>query len=304
MTIGFPGCGKSTAAKEQNELYGTIIVSSDAIRKEVFGDEDNQDHNTEVFEIMAKRTIENLKAGNDVIYDATNLSRKYRTNFLKSVPINSDRIAVVFATPFDICLERNNSRDRVVPENVLWKMYKSFQMPYYTEGFDEIRIISNTDTDHYRRLLAEPRIAQYDIEHDNIHHTGTIGKHTDNVLINGIIIADREKLDVYESKLLTTACLFHDIGKEKTKTFTNFKGETTTDAHYYGHDSVSAYDFMCGMINHNMFDTADIIFIANLINLHMVFYGGVDAINAMKNRFDDRLWRLLEFLHEADKNGG
>jgi hypothetical protein len=36
----------------------------------------------------------------------------------------------------------------------------------------------------------------------------------------------------------------------------------------------------------------------------MVFYGGVDAINAMKNRFDDRLWRLLEFLHEADKNGG
>ena len=56
---------------------------------------------------------------------------------------NVKKIAIVFATPYNICLENNNSRERVVPEEVLSRMISNFEMPSYAEGFDEIKIIQN-----------------------------------------------------------------------------------------------------------------------------------------------------------------
>ncbi len=38
------------------------------------------------------------------------------------------------ATPFDKCCEWNDSRNRVVPYEVIKRMYKNWNTPYWFEG--------------------------------------------------------------------------------------------------------------------------------------------------------------------------
>lgn len=70
----------------------------------MFGDVNDQKHNGEVFNIVHKRVVSAIKSGKDVILDATNLSRKRRIGFLKSIP-NCLAEAIVFAIPFELCCE-------------------------------------------------------------------------------------------------------------------------------------------------------------------------------------------------------
>ena len=143
MLIGLPATGKSTWSKKYIECNpGTILVSSDAIREEVFGDINDQSHNGEVFNIVHQRIVAAIKDNKEVILDSTSLSRKRRIGFLKSIP-ECQRMAVVFAIPFEVCCERNKSRERIVPQSAMERMYRSFQPPHYAEGFDEINIITN-----------------------------------------------------------------------------------------------------------------------------------------------------------------
>ena len=58
ILCGLPGCGKSTYAENYKAVDdaifegNTVIHSSDAIRKELFGDESSQEDNARVFELM------------------------------------------------------------------------------------------------------------------------------------------------------------------------------------------------------------------------------------------------------------
>ena len=101
MMVGIAGSGKSYIANE----IGCKIVSSDAIRKELYGSEEDQSHNDRVFNEVHKRIKNSIKNGEDVIYDATNLSRKRRKNFLKELPADVEKIAVVAATELDVILD-------------------------------------------------------------------------------------------------------------------------------------------------------------------------------------------------------
>jgi len=144
MLIGIPGSGKSTLAQKMaNE--NTVILSSDSIRKELFGDENTQESPEKVFSIMFYRTVKALDKGKDVIYDATNLKKRLRVNTLKRLKevVKTEFVAkaLIIDTDLATAKERNNSRDRVVPEEVLDKMYNNFQLPEYSEGWDIIDTI-------------------------------------------------------------------------------------------------------------------------------------------------------------------
>lgn len=81
MLVGLSGSGKSS----YNFKEEVVKISSDALRKELFGDENDQTHNAEVFNELHKRVILNLKNGKNVVYDATNLSRRRRVAFLNNI---------------------------------------------------------------------------------------------------------------------------------------------------------------------------------------------------------------------------
>ena len=156
MLIGLPGSGKSTVAAE---LDADVILSSDEIREELFGDAALQYDedllrkargvediarrlgNRKVFTELYHRMHEHLSWDRDVVFDATNLTRKARHQamLIAEENYNRDVVACVVRTPLEECLRRNFSRKRVVPEEVIRSMNDSFEEPTIEEGFAEIR---------------------------------------------------------------------------------------------------------------------------------------------------------------------
>ena len=147
MLVGLPASGKTTCGKRLAEVEDALIVSSDEIRKELLGDVNDQTKNEQVFKEVENRIINGLKERN-VIYDATNINYKRRMAFLQKIK-NVEKIAFLIATPYEECIERNNKRERKVPEDVIKRMYYNFYIPQYYEGFDEIRLYFNTEKNYW-----------------------------------------------------------------------------------------------------------------------------------------------------------
>ena len=139
MLIGLPGSGKSEIARQIADS-NAVVLSSDAIRKEFY-----QDDPAKIFEEMQRRTIAALKDGKNVVYDATNISRKKRKHLLSSITIPCEKIAYVVWARYETCLARDNSRNRNVGESVIRRMLLNFQPPYYDEGWDNIEFRLNDE---------------------------------------------------------------------------------------------------------------------------------------------------------------
>ena len=293
MMVGLVGSGKSTYAKQLAEETNAIICSSDAIREELCGDENSQDNNEEVFKILHSRIKENLKNGKNVIYDATNINSKRRRAFLSELRrIPCVKKCVVMATPFELCCNQNESRNRVVPYEVIERMYKNWNTPYWFEGWNKIEIKKQ---DNISERYAMYWLRNYwNYEQDNSHHSLTLGQHCRYVgyALNG-------------DRTLMFAGYLHDCGKPFTKGFINSKGEETDIAHYYQHHCVGAYDSLFFAYP----DSVDRLDVSVLINLHMMpYFWEKDKEHGEKTRqkyqklWGNELYNNVMKLHEADKN--
>ena len=140
MMVGIAGSGKSTiAAKMAGEA---IIISSDAIREELYGNEAIQSDHGYVFQLMEERTMEALKAGRGVIYDATNISAWRRQEFLEKLPQGVEKVCVWVDVPTERALRNNKRRDRHVPEWVICRQADQLEPPTVAEGWDDIRVVA------------------------------------------------------------------------------------------------------------------------------------------------------------------
>lgn len=279
MLVGIPGSGKSTHAKSLSRNKNAIHLSSDNIRAELYGDESIQGNPSEVFEIMHKRTLEALANGDNVIYDATNVTRRDRASIMSKIPKYVQTECHIVWAPIETCIERDSKRERSVGKDVIDKMLKRFQAPYYDEGFDSVLILYPNDFDMmgYMSNIAKSNM----IPHDNPHHTYSIDEHCNaagKYLMN---------TDNYE---LIQAAYQHDIGKGYTKSFKDTKGNTTEIAHYYQHQCVGAW------LSYGMFNATP--YIAWLISTHMEpFFKSRYYLNLPPFMKKD-----IDLLHEADLN--
>jgi len=303
IMTGLPASGKSTLSdKYISNCYQ--YHSSDLIREELFDNINNQSDNQLVFKTLYERVREGLIDGNSVVLDATNMSMKRRRGFIRQyidpiravVDINIK--AVVVATPFNECVRRDKARDRTVGYSVIDKMYKSFNFPLLQEGFDEIEVVYNYDEyeefDMYAQLNFLKTVGQ-----NNSNHTLTIGDHCEKVAYSFY----DSSIEIDKYKVLFSAGLLHDFGKLKTMSFINSKGEYSNQAHYYGHENVSAYDAMFYLKDKRA--VVDVNKVCQIINYHMRphLLKTDKNVNKFKKFVGKEFWNDLVVFNTADKLG-
>lgn len=286
VMCGLPASGKSTYAKELALKYNAKIFSSDELREEMLNNVNNQEHNTDIFIELHRRIKSHLSASDNAIYDATNINSKKRRAFiseLKNIPCIKE--CHIIATPYEECLRRNKERDRVVPEDVIKRMYLNWNTPYWFEGWDDI--IVHCDAEPV--ITIDDWLDKYmDYNQDNSHHTMTLGEHCKAV-------GESLKEDI----LLYCAGSLHDCQKPFVKSFVNSKGEITEQAHYYQHHCPSGYDALFFEYPNHVSP----LDVSILVNLHMqpYFWKEEKTYDKYKSLWGKELYDNIMKLHEADE---
>jgi predicted kinase len=139
LAIGLPGSGKSSWFKRHN----VVPLSSDMVRSLLFDDVREQRFQDLVFSNLRSMLKARLIAKRPMNYvDATNLTPQERQHWIKlAKDYNYEVHAVFFDVPLDVCLERHQRRDRVVPEDVMRRMAAKLKAPSFQEGFAKITVV-------------------------------------------------------------------------------------------------------------------------------------------------------------------
>lgn len=139
LTIGLPGSGKSTWLDDR----GITPLSSDALRKLLLDDEDNQTANRSIFMVLRLLLRKRLQLKRPVTYvDATHLSTWERRPYFHLAKLYGCCVeALWFDEPFEVCMERNAARKRVVPPEVMHRMRQRLEQPTLREGFSKIVVL-------------------------------------------------------------------------------------------------------------------------------------------------------------------
>ena len=177
VTVAISGAGKTTWAHKQDETH--LVIDSDEMRGRLLGDEADQSQNARVFDEMFRITCNALRAGQPVIYCATNLSSRRRINLLKQIRQKFPDVicrCVIFNTPVEICREHNSSRSRVVPAYVIDKQLRQFEVPYYGEGWDKIEVINYGNSSDEQWKEIHQKVNDFGSQ-KNKHHNLSLAAH-------------------------------------------------------------------------------------------------------------------------------
>lgn len=277
VMCGLAGSGKSTLAKKIADERDAEIISSDELRKEMFGDETHQEDKNKLFTEYNKRIRTALERGSDVISDKTNLSIRSRRAILEAVKnLDIYKECVICNIPFEKCLENNRNGERHVPEEVIYRQLYGFQVPFLEEGWDSISILPRVGSIPYEQMAGFDQKTPY---------------HNLDLLQHSIKVTDlfREKYPEWES-----SSFLHDVGKLYTQ-----KIGKDGIAHYIGHDSAGAYK----ILNDKNLSEDGILPITFLANYHMLPFQWDTKKSQEKWRkiFGDEKYEMLLYFNECDK---
>ena len=144
LLCGIPASGKSTWARAQ-QSETTKWISRDVIRFNILQEGDDYfAKEDEVFDIFINLINDYLKDDifKNIIIDATHLNKKSRDKVLKKLDKThiSECNCIVFTTPLEICLDRNEQRSgrEKVPRGVIRRMFFSCEIPKAEENFNHV----------------------------------------------------------------------------------------------------------------------------------------------------------------------
>lgn len=293
--VGIPASGKSTYAvklKEEieNEHARQVhVLSSDAIRAELYGDESVQKDPQRVFKLLYARADNFLAAGHSIIIDSTGVQAKHRKEVCRAYN-KYTKCAIIIPAFIEDCVERDQLRSRHCGEEVILHFARQFEPPIFSEGWDAINLSCNETPHHLIRRQAEIWDKMVGFNQENHHHRFDLFQHC-------AVVSAKVRLETFAPGVAQAAEL-HDIGKLYTQTFKD--GE----AHYYNHHNVGAYlsylfpssDKYCALLR------------AALIAHHMDFYfmQDMEQLRAKlqkiypENDYPE-FFRYLKLIHEADE---
>lgn len=284
IMIGLPGSGKDTIAKQIQAVdrLKNVILSSDNIRIELFGWED-QSKNGRVFLEMNKRCKEYLSKGFNVIYNATNLSKKRRMALINEMNKYANIDAILCLCPIGTIFERNFIRfERHIPEDKLFQMFRTMDIPMKYEGYNNIYYI-NTDKRYNSREMIDWFLEiGKDYDQQNEHHNATVQDH--------LLLTAQMAFQYSQDENLYEAGRFHDIGKPYSREWNEDKQKYT----YYEHHRMSAYLYL-------LYSTYD--FDIYIYNKETHLYRGIEDKNMVNlKKFSDNVLEIATLIyHHMDK---
>jgi protein phosphatase len=118
ILVGPSGCGKSTFARTR--FPANEIVSSDECRRMVSDDEGSQAASRAAFSVFDALVYGRLAHGRRAVADATNLAPWSRER-LREMAAEHGRpvVAIAFDAPLDLCVARQQTRERRVAADVV-----------------------------------------------------------------------------------------------------------------------------------------------------------------------------------------
>lgn len=210
MVIGLGRSGKSTYAAKYADNTGATLV------------EWCETNSTKTYGRWLKYMADLLTEGCDIVLDGGPLNANRRARLLHTLP-ECTKQCVIIATPFHICIERWNK----VSIDELNKQRKSFEPPYYNEGWDAIEFkFADVLLDSADQFKMELKFDQ-----KNSHHRYTVGNHESK--------ASEYAVDKGFNKVVDLAAKFHDCGKMYCQVI-----HSDGEAHYPNHANIGAYQLM------------------------------------------------------------
>ena len=142
MGMGIPGSGKTTYLRPLAERYGFIYLCPDDIRMELTGDPTDHTREEAVWDLARARIQQAFEGNASVVVDATFRIRRYRKEFVEFLrEAGAHTVIGVYAqVPLEVAQERNQTRSRRVPPDVLLRMHASLaqEPPSLEDGFDAL----------------------------------------------------------------------------------------------------------------------------------------------------------------------
>lgn len=153
MLIGLPGTGKSTWWNRYPNETGVAYISSDAIIERIAANT-GKTYN-EVFKTAVKvaekemyQQVEDaVKAGQDIVWDQTNLNKKTRAKKLAMIPNEYRKLAVYFPVTDDHEQRLASRPGKTIPAHILKTMAETVELPTLEEGFSVVVLANNKYVD-------------------------------------------------------------------------------------------------------------------------------------------------------------
>jgi predicted kinase len=161
LLIGPPASGKTTLAGVLAQRTGAVVLSTDVVRQELFGDAAVQGPWRDIEALLHQRIRESVAAGVPVIVDATHARRPWRLAITQALvlPVPVEWIGWWLYTPLATCLQWNQTRRRLVPEPVIREMAAALADPVFgpsrAEGFAAIVAVVPTHGRELEDLLRD-----------------------------------------------------------------------------------------------------------------------------------------------------
>ncbi|MDP9271603.1 MAG: AAA family ATPase [Chloroflexota bacterium] len=160
VLVGVAGSGKSTLAARL--FTPTEVLSSDAFRAIVAGDEADQSATEDAFALLHAALAARLKRGRLTVVDATNVEEWGRRRLLDvAARWRRPAVAIVLDLPLEVCLARNLARPaRRVPAPAVRRQLRELHRSLPTlaeEGFSAVHGLSTADEVDRLRVEREPQ---------------------------------------------------------------------------------------------------------------------------------------------------
>lgn len=162
LLVGTSGSGKSSFARRH--FLPTETLSSDTFRALLMDDETDQAATKPAFEALHYMLGKRLELGRLTVVDATNVQAPARKSLINIAnQYHALKVAIVFDTPLDVCMERNAAREnRQFGVHVIRRQRQDLMRSMGAlrkEGFQKVYVLKPDDVERVE-VVREPMLTR------------------------------------------------------------------------------------------------------------------------------------------------